>query len=74
MAPLSPQDLEILNEAVERRRRDEDLETALGRVVRKHGENFDRYVQIIGLLRDEARREKVDLERAAKRLIREERG
>lgn len=71
MASLSPPDRELLREAVDVRLRKEELEHALGRVLRKHGLDFERYVAITSALREERRKDE-DMVDAARRLIAEE--
>ncbi len=70
MAPLEPADRELLKEALDVRLRREELEHALGRVLRKRGKDFERYVVITSALREERRKDE-DLKAAALRLISE---
>jgi hypothetical protein len=70
VASLDPADRELLKEALDIKLRKEELEHALGRVLRKRGLDFERYVIITSALR-EARRKDEDLEAAALRLISE---
>jgi hypothetical protein len=71
VASLNPTDLELLKEAVEAKLRKEELEHALGRVLRKRSLDFERYVVITSLLREERKKDE-DLEATALRLIAEE--
>lgn len=68
MAPLNPSDRELLAEALEIRLRKEELEHALGRVLRKRDLGFERYIIITSALREERKKDE-DLDAAAKRLI-----
>jgi hypothetical protein len=71
VAPLSEGQLALLREAVDGRRKKEDLETALGRALRRRGEGFDAYVAIMSEVRELARRRKVPLDEAAQALTAE---
>lgn len=51
MAPLSPEDLELLKGALEAKLRKEEIEHALGRVLRNRGLDFERYVSITSEVR-----------------------
>jgi hypothetical protein len=68
VASLGPDDRQLLKEALEKRLRKENLEHALGRVLRNHHLDFERYILITTELRD-ARRGDEDLEAVARRLI-----
>lgn len=68
MASLGPEDRRLLQEALEAKLRKENLEHALGRVLRNHGLDFERYILITTELRD-VRRKGEDIESAARRLI-----
>lgn len=70
MASLSPSDRELLKEALQVKLRKEELEHALGRVLRKRGQDFERYIVITSALR-ETRTKDEELESAALRLISE---
>jgi len=71
VAPLSPAQLEILRAALDRLRRRDDLETVLGKELRRRGEGFDAYVAIMTEVREEARRNKASLVEAARALTAE---
>lgn len=71
MAPLSEGHLALLREAVDGRRKKEDLETALGRALRRRKEGFDAYVAIMSEVRERSRRDKVTLDEAARALTAE---
>ena len=71
MEALSSQERSLLAEAIETRRKKEDLEKSLGRVLRRKEASFDLYVIIMSKVRDEARRKKVSMDEAAKALIAE---
>ena len=51
MAPLSSGDLELLKQALDVKLRKEEVEHALGRVLRNRGLDFDRYVLITSEVR-----------------------
>ncbi len=70
MASLGPADRELLKDALDIKLRKEELEHALGRVLRKRGMDFERYVIITSALR-EAKKKDEGLESAALRLISE---
>ena len=70
MAPLSSEDKELLKEALEAQLRKEELERALGRVLRQRGLGFDRYIAIVSSLR-EAKEQDEDLASTARRLTTE---
>jgi hypothetical protein len=70
VASLGPVDRELLKEALDIRLRKEELEHALGRVLRKRGLDFERYVLITSALRAERRKDE-GLNEAALRLISE---
>lgn len=72
MEALSPEERSLLAEALDLQRKKEDLETSLGRVLRRKGASFDIYVSIMGKVREEARRSKVTKDKAAKLLTSEE--
>ena len=71
MATLSPEDRQLLTEALEAMLHNETLEHALGRVLRR-GFGFERYVSITSDLRD-LRRKDEDTVSAARRLIAQQR-
>ncbi|NLT38052.1 MAG: hypothetical protein GXX95_07835 [Methanomassiliicoccus sp.] len=70
MAPLSPEDRQLLEEALEAMLHNETLEHSLGRVLRKRGLDFQRYISITSDLREQRRKDE-DIESAARRLIAE---
>ena len=66
--------LEILKEALETKQRKEELERAVGRAIRRRNLEFKTYVGILSELRAIARKEKVSLDDAARKLLEEEDG
>jgi hypothetical protein len=70
VAPLSPQDLALLKEALEIKLRKEEVEHALGRALRNRGLDFERYIVITSEIRS-ARRKDESTETCARRLIAE---
>ena len=71
MEALSSQERSLLTEAIETRRKKEDLEKSLGRVLRRKEASFDLYVSMMSKVRDEARRKKITKDQAAKALTAE---
>lgn len=68
MAPLSPEDLSLLREAVNIKLRKEEVEHALGRVLRNRGLDYERYVLITSEVRV-SRKKDESTEECARRLI-----
>ncbi len=67
MAPLSPEDLSLLREALEAKLRKEGVEHALGRVLRNRGLDFERYILITSELRGSRQKDETT-EECARRL------
>ncbi len=65
---MDPESVSIVREAVRTRLRDETIERAVGRTVRRRGMDFSRYIQVMSDLRDLAGERKVTLEEAAEGL------
>ncbi|MDQ1371573.1 MAG: hypothetical protein QG582_487 [Candidatus Thermoplasmatota archaeon] len=65
---MDPESASIVREAVRTRLRDETIERAVGRTVRRRGMDFSRYIQVMSDLRDLAGERKVTLEEAAEGL------
>lgn len=65
---MDPESVSIVREAVRTRLRDETIERAVGRAVRRRGMDFSRYIQVMSDLRDLAGERKVTLEEAAEGL------
>ncbi|MDW5561598.1 MAG: hypothetical protein SA339_00100 [Methanomassiliicoccus sp.] len=68
MAPLTPEDLSLLREALEIKLRKEEVEHALGRLLRNKGLDFERYVLITSEVRG-SRHKDESTEACARRLI-----
>jgi len=66
---MEPEQLEVIREALEHMRSREEFEQAVGRAARKRGRSFEFYIQLMGEIREHARREGVSVEKAAKRLL-----
>lgn len=66
---MDPEDRGVLRETLERMRRRETLEEALGRVARKRGLDFSAYVRIISEVRDRAHSTGTDQENAARAIL-----
>jgi hypothetical protein len=65
MEALTGDDKQLLRTAIEKRRKHEAFERSLGRAMRAAGFDYDAYIQLVGIVRDESRRKKVTLEQAA---------
>jgi hypothetical protein len=68
LAALSPADVDVIRKARRTMRKREDLESAIGRVLRERGGGYDRYIAVVGALREEARRQGISLDEAARKL------
>ncbi len=69
---MDPASAEILADAGRRRKRDETVESAVGQAVRRKGLVFQDYVRVMSLLREEATKRGVAVERALKDISRQE--
>lgn len=61
----------MLRAAVKDKKKDETFENALGRAIRNEGGDFERYIDLIGRVRDFANLKKIGLVKAAKLLAKE---
>jgi hypothetical protein len=68
VASLSPGDLSLLKEALDAKLRKEEVEHALGRVLRKKSMDFERYVLITSEVRASRQKDETT-EECARRLI-----
>ena len=68
---MDPEAVSIVQEAVRTRLRNETVERAIGRTVRRRGLDFSRYVQVMSDLRDLAKERKVAPDEAAEALAEE---
>ncbi len=68
---MDPEAVSIVQEAVRSRLRNETVERAIGRTVRRRSLDFSRYVQVISDLRDLAKERKVTPDEAAEALAKE---
>jgi hypothetical protein len=66
---MSTEDIEVIQEALEVRLHHEDVERAIGRILRHHGSDFDRYLKIVGELRERAQKEGRPVEDVAREII-----
>ncbi|MFQ5553125.1 MAG: hypothetical protein ACE5EW_05345 [Thermoplasmata archaeon] len=57
----------VLREALKDLHKNETFERALGRILRRHGKGYEEYVEIIGAVRAQAKREGIELLEAARR-------
>lgn len=65
---MDPDSVSVIKEAVSTRLRDETIERAVGRTVRRRGLDFSRYIQVMSALREVAVERKVTPEEAAEAL------
>jgi len=68
---MDPEAVSIVQEAMRTRLRNETVERAIGRAVRRRGLEFSRYIQVMSDLRDEAKARKTSVEEAAEALAKE---
>ena len=68
---MEPELLEILKGALDKQRKKESFESALGRVLRNSCKDFSVYVQMIGEVRELAESRNVDVEKAARIILSE---
>lgn len=69
MEPLREELRKVLSEALDKRRRDDSLEMAVGREVRRAGLRYQDYLDIMEAARVLARKQKSDPWKAAKALL-----
>lgn len=72
MAPLRPELRAVLLSALERRRRDDTIEQALGRESRRAGLSYEDYLEVAGAARERARKDRTEAWEAAKALSKEQ--
>jgi len=61
-------DRELLAEAVKDLHKEETLERALSRILRRYGGTYDEYIRIMGEVRELANREKITALEAGRKL------
>jgi len=66
---MSEGDAEVLREALDRLRKRDTFEEALGKVIRKRDMEFKEYIRLIGKVRDISRKKKLTLPEAARHLV-----
>ncbi|HIH77220.1 MAG TPA: hypothetical protein HA343_07925 [Methanomassiliicoccales archaeon] len=69
MEPLKEELRKALSDALDKRRRDDTLETAVGREVRRAGLRYQDYLDIMEAARVLARKDKLDPWKAAQALM-----
>ncbi len=69
MEPLKEELRRALSDALDKRRRDDSLETAVGREVRRAGLRYQDYLDIMEAARVLARKDKLDPWKAAQALL-----
>ncbi len=57
----------VLREALKDLHKNETFERALGRILRARGVDYEEYLELMGEIRERARRENVDIVEAARR-------
>ncbi len=72
MEPLTEGQRKALSAAVDKRRRDDTLETAAGREVRRAGLLYQDYLDIMEAVRAMVRKDKLDPWKAAQALLEQE--
>ena len=72
MEALTDKTRQILKDAVEKQRKDEEFERSLGRAMRAAGLDYEAYIHLVGKVRDVSRRKKIAPEEAAIVLSNEE--
>lgn len=72
MAPLRDELKKALSDALDKRRRDDTLETAVGREVRRAGLRYQDYLDLMEDVRVIARKDKLDPWKAARALLEEQ--
>lgn len=68
---MDPETESIVREAARTRLRNETIERAIGRTVRRRGLDYSRYIQVMSEVRDLAKKRKVTSEEAADALAEE---
>jgi hypothetical protein len=68
---MDPETASIVKEAVETRLRNETIERAIGRAVRRRGLDFSRYIQVMSAVRELASEKKLSADEAAEGLAEE---
>jgi len=72
MAPLREDLRNALSDALDKRRRDDTLEAAVGREVRRAGLRYQDYLELMEAVRVIARKQKLDPWKAARALLEEQ--
>jgi len=72
MAPLREELKKALSDALDKRRRDDTVEAAVGREVRRAGLRYQDYLDLMENVRTIARKDKVDAWKAAQVLLEEQ--
>jgi hypothetical protein len=72
MAAMKEEGRKVLTAALDKRRRDDSLEQAVGREVRRAGLSYPDYLEIVDAVRDHARKHKLDAWESAEALLKEQ--
>jgi len=65
---MTPEEKEVLRDAVDKKRRDEPFESSLARQVKNHGLTYDDYIHLVSDVRDVAKQKEIGVEEAARQL------
>jgi hypothetical protein len=60
---------ECLSEAIEKRRKEDDFEQSLSRALRRREQPYELYIRLIGMVREEAGKDRKDLFKVAEQLL-----
>ncbi len=66
--------MECLTEAIEKRRKEDDFEESLSRALRRHDQNYDAYIRLIGIIREAAGKDRKDLFMVAQHVLESSKG
>ena len=66
---MDKRDLDVIEDALKNKHRDETFERALGRAIRKDSGDFKRYIRIISEVRDFAQKKRVNIVEAAQSMV-----
>jgi Ca2+-binding EF-hand superfamily protein len=66
--------VECLTEAIEKRRKEDDFEESLSRALRRHDQDYDAYIRLIGIVREVAGKDRKDLFLVARQVLESSKG
>lgn len=67
-------EVECLTEAIERRHKEDDFEESLSRALRRHAQDYDAYIRLIGIIREAAGKDRKDLFTVAQQVLESSKG